>query len=220
MTLTEKIATTIGRNARLVLSVNENEEKIVVYGAVSLLQILWTILWTIIISMIFGVVYEALLFTIAVSALKKYSGGAHASSPGRCIFVGVTVSTMFGLLINILLSKQNIIVIAILGLLCIFIAFFIIMKLSPVDSVKKPITSIKMRLRLKRNSETLIFFYIFIMVNTLLLFKFSSNLYFLKAFECISLGALWQSITLTNRGINILNKVDFILNFRNMKGGD
>ena len=220
MTLTEKIATTIGRNARLVLSVNEDKEKIVVYGAVSLLQILWTILWTIVISMIFGVVYESLFFTIVVSALKKYSGGAHASSPGRCVFIGVTISTVFGLIINILLSKQNIIVVAILGLLCNSIALFIIMKLSPVDSVKKPITSVKMRLRLKRNSEILIFFYLFIMVNMLLLFKISSNLCFLKAFECISLGTLWQSITLTNRGINILNKVDFILNFKNIKGGN
>jgi accessory gene regulator B len=220
MALTERIANSLGEKARSILNINEDNEKVIVYGAIGLLQVLWSILWTIAISMIFGVVYEALLFSIVVSALKKYSGGAHASSPSRCIFMGVTISIIFGLLIKILLSTQNIIVVSVLAVLCISVAFFIIIKLAPVDSVNKPITNLKMRKRLKRSSEILMFLYIFIMMITLLIFRVSSNLYFLKAFECISLGALWQSITLTKIGIKVLNKVDFIMNFKIIKGGN
>ena len=43
MYVTEKIATTIGKNARLTLNINEDNEKIIIYGAIVLLQILWSV---------------------------------------------------------------------------------------------------------------------------------------------------------------------------------
>lgn len=225
--ITEKIAIIIGKKARIILNVDEDNEKIIIYGAISLLQILWAILWTLAISMVFSVVYEAMIFTIVVSALKKYSGGAHASSPGRCVFIGVTIATMVGVIIKILLCKQNIITVAVLGIVCTSIGFFIVMKYAPVDSANKPIASAKMRQKLKRNSEIILFLYTILLIIMLLLFRISSELYFIKAYECISLGVLWQSITLTNSGIKILNKIDFvlhkvsfILNFKIIKGGN
>jgi accessory gene regulator B len=220
MSLTEKIAISIGRNAKLTLNINEDNENVIIYGAIGLLQIFWSILWTILIGMVFQVVFEALLFSVVVSALKKYSGGAHASSPGRCVFIGVIISTIFGLIIKLLLTTDNIIILVILGLTCIFIALFIVIKLAPVDSANKPITNIKMRKRLKHNSEMLILFYAFIMLIILLLFTTSSNIYLLIAFKCIFLGTLWQSVTLTKYGIKILNKVDFFMNFKIIKGGN
>lgn len=220
MSFTEKIAISIGRKASLTLKINNDDEKIIIYGAIGLLQILWSILWTIAIGMIFGVVYEALLFSAFVSALKRYSGGAHASSPGRCTIIGVTISIIFGFIIKVLLTTQNIFVLVVLGLSCIFISLCIVIKLAPVDSVSKPITNIIMRQRLKRNSEMLILFYTFIMVITLFTFRTSSEIYLLKVFKCISLGTLWQSVTLTKHGIKILNKVDLFLNFKINKGGN
>ncbi|MFA9399319.1 MAG: accessory gene regulator ArgB-like protein [Clostridiaceae bacterium] len=214
MKLTEEIATNIGKNARVILNVDEDKEKIIIYGAIGLFQILWSVLWTMVIGMVFGVVYEVLLFSIVVSVLKKYSGGAHASSPGRCIFIGVSVATGFGLLIKIVLTKQNIYFVSIIGFISILIAFIIVLKLAPVESENKPISSVEMRKKLKHKSEVIIIIYLIIMTITLLLFINSGNTYFLKAFECISLAALWQAIMLTHRGINILNKVDFILNFK------
>lgn len=218
MYLTERIAAKIGENARTVLKVDEKKEKIIVYGAIGLLQILWSILWTILIGIIFGVVYEALLFSIIVGMLKRYSGGAHASSPGRCIVIGVTAATVSGLLIHLLTSKQAVDFIIILGVLCFSTSFFIIAKKAPVDSSSKPIRSAKMRQRLNYTSKVILICYIIIMLSLLVFYKVSSNEWYLSIYMCVGLGTLWQAITLTKCGIKILNKVDFILNFKNIKG--
>lgn len=211
MYLTEQIANGIGIKATKVLNINEEAEKIIIYGAMSLLQIFYAFLWTTLVSIVFGVFYEAMLFTIVVSVLKKYSGGAHASSPARCVFIGVTMATIVGLAIKLLLIKQNIILVGAIGTLCSVTAFFLIRELSPVDTVSKPIVSIKMRKRLKHNSIIVIYVYYLLMIIDMCFFMVSTNIYFLKAFECIALGTLWQSLTLTKQGINILNKLDHIL---------
>lgn len=57
MSLTEKIATKIGNNAKLFLNVNEEQEQIIVYGAINLFQMLFAILWVIIAGLLFGVFY-------------------------------------------------------------------------------------------------------------------------------------------------------------------
>ncbi|MDP4177775.1 MAG: accessory gene regulator B family protein [Bacillota bacterium] len=217
MTLTEKISNKVGIYARSILNVDEEKEMVIVYGAIGLLQIIWSVLWTLAISLIFRVVFEAMLFTIIVSILKKYSGGAHATSPSRCIFIGVTIAIFAGMIIKKFLFRQIFIVNLVLGIVCIFISFLIIAKLAPVDSINKPIPSDKMRKRLNNTSKNIIIFYILLMLTMIILYKISFKIYFLEAYECISLGALWQSITLTNHAIKILNKVDFILSFKNIK---
>ncbi len=74
MSLAEKIATKIGNNAKLFLNVNEEQEQIIIYGAINLFQMLFAILWVIIAGLLFGVFYEALIFSITASILRKYSG--------------------------------------------------------------------------------------------------------------------------------------------------
>lgn len=86
MSLIEKIAANIGKETRCILDFNDDTEEVIIYGAINLIQTLVSFLLTIVTGFIFGVIYEALIFTITVSILKKYSGGAHASSPGRCLF--------------------------------------------------------------------------------------------------------------------------------------
>lgn len=220
MYLTERIAVKIGENARIVLKVDEKNEKIIVYGAIGLIQILWSILWTILIGILFGVVYEALLFSIIVGILKRYSGGAHASSPGRCIVIGVTAATASGLLIHLLTNMQVVGFITILGILCFSTSFFIIAKKAPVDSSSKPIRSAKMRYRLNRTSKIILICYTIVMLSVLFFYKVSSNQCYLSIYMCIGLAILWQTITLTNCGIKILNRIDSILNFNNIKGGN
>ncbi len=73
MSLTEKMAVKIGSNAKLLLSVDEDKEQIVIYGAISLLQMVFVILWIIAFVLLFVVLYEALLFSGAISVLRKYS---------------------------------------------------------------------------------------------------------------------------------------------------
>lgn len=213
MSLVETVANNIGKKTRSILDFDDDTEEIVIYGAINLIQTTLSFLFTIIIGFVFGVVYEVLIFTITVSTLKKYSGGPHASSPGRCLFIGSIISISFSLLISKILYKQNIWSITIAGVLCIIISIYIVIKKAPVESENKPITSNKMRQRLKRNAIVIILICSIFMVALLLVFKMSPAVIYIKIFEGISLGLLWQGITLTNPTIKFLNKFDSLLQF-------
>lgn len=213
MSLIERIAASIGKKTKYILGFDEDTEEVVIYGAINIIQTTISFLLTIVIGFIFGVLYEALLFTFIVCILKKYSGGAHASSPGRCLFIGSTISVSFSLLISKILCIQNLWSITFTAIVCIIISIYIIIKKAPVDSEKKPITGDKMRRRLKRNSIVTILICSIVMGIVLLIFKLSSNIIYIKIFECISLAVLWQSITLTKPTIKFLHKVDSLLPF-------
>lgn len=103
--------------------------------------------------------------------------------------------------------------ITVIGILCIVISLYIIIRKAPVDSENKPITSNEMRQRLKRDSIVTIIIYSSVMAIVLLVFRVSSNIVHIKIFECIGLGTLWQSFTLTRPTIKFLNKIDSLLPF-------
>lgn len=213
MSLTEKIATKIGNNAKLLLNANEEQEQIIVYGAINLFQMLFAILWVIIAGLLFGVFYEALIFSITASILRKYSGGVHASSPSRCIIIGTLSSVLAGILVNKILCTLNCVTVIGISISIIIFAFITVSKNAPVDSIKKPITNIETRKQFKRKSILVIFIFLFIIIILFILSQKFSNLYYIKLMESISLGILWQTITLTKIGISLLNKVDFVLKY-------
>lgn len=213
MSVIENIAANIGKKTRYILDFDDDTEEVVIYGAMNLIQTTVSFLLVMVIGFIFGVLYESLVFTITISILKKYSGGAHASSPGRCLFIGNTISVSFSLLISKILYRQNIWCITVIGILCIIISIYIIIKKAPVDSENKPITSDKMRQRLKQDSIVTILICSIVMIIVLFIFNVSSSIVYIKIFECIGLGLLWQSITLTKLTIKFLHKVDSLLPF-------
>lgn len=213
MSLTEKIATKIGNNAKLFLNVNEDQEQIIVYGAINLFQILFAILWVIIAGLLFGVFYEALIFSISASILRKYSGGVHASSPSRCVIIGTFSAALAGILINNIFYSINSINVAVISGAIIIFAFITVFRNAPVDSIKKPIKDIETRRQFKRKSIFVIFIFSFIIIILFMLNEKFSELYYIKLIESISVGVLWQTITLTKNGINFLNKVDFVLKY-------
>ncbi len=213
MSLTEKIATKIGNNAKLFLNVNEEQEQIIVYGAINLFQMLFAILWVIIAGLLFGVFYEALIFSISSSILRKYSGGVHASSPSRCVIIGTFSAALAGILINNIFYSINSINVAVISGAIIIFAFITVFRNAPVDSIKKPIKNIETRKQFKRKSIFVIFIFSFIIIILFMLNEKFSELYYIKLIESIGVGVLWQTITLTKNGINFLNKVDFFLKY-------
>ena len=213
MSLTEKMAVKIGSNAKLFLNVSKDEEQIIIYGAINLFQITFAILWVIIAGLFFGVLYEALLFSITTSILRKYSGGVHASSPSRCIIIGTSITVAAGIFIDKILYTLNSSTVMLMSITFITFAFIIVLKNAPVDSIKKPITNIEIRKQFKKKSIAVIFLFLFITTILFILSKKYSDLYYIKFIESISLGILWQTITLTKIGISYLNKVDFVLRY-------
>lgn len=213
MSLTEKMAIKVGKNAKLFLNVDEEKEQIIIYGAINLFQIIFAILWVIIAGLFFGVFYEALIFTITVSILRKYSGGAHASSPSRCIIIGTILAVAAGILIDKILYTLNSSTVMLISIAFITFAFIIVLKNAPVDSIKKPIANIQVRKQFKKKSIFVILIFSFIVIILFVLNKKYLELYYIRLIECIGFGILWQSITLTKGGISFLNKVDFVLKY-------
>ncbi|QGU95337.1 accessory regulator AgrB [Clostridium bovifaecis] len=213
MSLTERMSSAIGRKAKLALNIDGDAEKIIVYGAFNLLQTIWSIIWIIIIGLLFNVLYEALLFSIIISVLKKYSGGAHASSPSRCIVIGTAISIGVGMLINRYLCYLNETVLMAIGVFALGFGLLIVINRAPVDSAKKPIVNAKMKKRLKNSSIIVILIYILLASVMLILYSIYPKIIYSRTMLCISLGVLWQSITLTITGISFLNKVDFVLKY-------
>lgn len=219
MYLSEKIAFKLGEKSRNVLNLNEQKEQIIVYGAINLLQILFSIFWVIIGGLIFGVLYEAIVFSLVVAILRKYSGGVHASTPAGCVFIGAVISTLTGLMVNKILFSISTNKIILFSILCIIISFIIIYKKAPVDSIKKTITNLNIKRKLRINSMlTIIVFSVLIIILFILNYTNYNSLY-INTIECIALGILWQSLSLTKIGFILFKIIDLILNLI-MKGGE
>jgi len=218
LSLTERLASNIGTKSRGILNVDEDKEKIIVYGAFNLLQVVWSIVWTSIIGLLFGVFYESIFFLFIISALRKYSGGVHATAPNRCIIIGTTAAVGFGILIDKVLIRTSFYTMAVIGITSILIALIIVVKKAPVDSPKKPISNPVIKQRFKLSSIILICFYLLCMVVLLELYMVYESQMYIKAFQCIALGALWQAITLTKSGARVLNKLD--AGFKYILGGN
>jgi accessory gene regulator B len=201
MSLTEKMAAKMGSNAKIFLNVDEDTEQIIMFA----------ILWIIIFGLIFGVLYEALLFSVTSSILRKYSGGAHASSSSRCIIIGTSIACIAGVSIDYIFCKLNMSAVMPISIVFIIVAFIIVVRNVPVDSIKKPITNIEVKKQFKKKSIIVIFLFTVIILILFILSQKYSGLYYLKFIECISLGILWQTISLTKGGISLMNKVDFVL---------
>lgn len=213
MSLIERMSVKIGRNAKVFLNVDEDKEQIIVYGAINLLQTIFAILWVIIAGLFFGVLYEALLFSITVSILRKYSGGAHASSPSHCIIIGTILAVASGIFIDKIFFKIDMLTAILISTACIIFAFIIVAKNAPVDSIKKPITNIELKKQFKKKSIIVLFIFSLIITILYVLSTKYLELYYIKFIESIIVGVLWQTITLTKSGTSFLNKVDFVLKY-------
>lgn len=213
MYLTEKLAIILGKKARIFLNADKNKEQIIVYGAINLLQIIFSILYVIVTGFILGVLYEALIFSTTASILRKYSGGVHAISPNRCIITSTILAGTTGLIIDKFLYKLPITHTLILNIIIITSAFIIIILKAPVDSIKKPIIDPKMKKIFKKKSIITLIIFSAITVILFINYEITFKFYYLKIIQSITFGILWQSITLTKYGTVIFNGVDLSLKF-------
>lgn len=208
MYLTEKLAAFLGKKATILLTIDKDREQIIVYGAINLIQTIFSILWIVIAGFILGVLYEALIFSTTASILRKYSGGVHASSPNRCIIIGTVLSSAAGLVIDKFSYNISLTNTTAISIFFMTASFIIVILKAPVDSIKKPITNPNMKKKFKKNSiVTLIVFSIIIAILSIFYEK-TLKPYYLKIIHSIILGILWQSFTLTKMGITIFEKAD------------
>lgn len=214
----EVISKNISNKLKRELNLDEDTRSIIEYGIFAFFHMLISILLVAVTGAIFNVMIEALIISFSGAILRKFSGGAHASTPTNCAIVGVLISVIPAYIVkNISLNSNYIIFI---GILIYFISFILIYKLAPVDSPNKPIKKEEKIKRLKRGSIIILSIYmIFVIINISIYYVNNNNLSLVYS-TGIYIGTLWQVFTLTKYGHIIVDKIDsfFIIIFNMIRG--
>lgn len=211
MFLIEKTSNNLAYRLSKALKLNKDQQEIIAYGAFNLIQTAWCILLVLLFGAIFNVTVKAFIISFIISILRKYSGGAHASSPNRCALIGAFMSVGLALITNYINSYINFQVVISIGIITFILAYYAIHRYAPVDSPAKPIVKEATRQKMKKKS----FFVLNILVTIVIVFL-SSYLIFKAEFllpimSCIYAGVLCQVITLTPKGYLVLSKIDILL---------
>ena len=209
----DEISNNIAEKISVELKFDSDKKQVIAYGAFVLIQTIISITIVFVFGLILGVGYEAILISFTASILRKYSGGAHASTPLNCIIIGTVICLSEALFVNIVVGfSLDFLIILIIGVLIFFIAILTIYILVPVDNVAKPIKSAIKKKRMKKQSYMVLGIYLLVVIVSMLIYFKSSQHIALVTTLCIYLGILWQVFTLTKSGHSFLKKVDLDLN--------
>ena len=108
----------------------DSEEEIVAYGLFSLLSKLMYAVICLILGLIFSVPLESMIFYAVFLFIKKYGGGFHASTEGKCMILSTICFVFFALRESAVLKS---------GALASAVAYIIICILSPAAAKEKPL---------------------------------------------------------------------------------
>lgn len=220
MFLVEKLSNNLAFKIASALNLDKDKEEVIAYGAFNFIQTTWCVFMVLLLGMIFKVPLKALIISFSISILRKYSGGAHSTSPNRCALIGAIVSVGLALFVEYTYQLVNLSWIVIAAVFTFLFAYYNIYKYAPVDSPAKPIVSEKSRQRMKKKSiltiNILVFLIIMLSINCFAV----GNKYYLSIAVCICLGVLWQVLTLTPKGYLVLSNIDtFFEKITNVLGG-
>lgn len=86
MFLIERLSNRIGNKIANNLELDKDTEEIIVYGAFSVLQVIWALSCVIILGTVCNVLVESVIIALTAATYRKYSGGIHANTPNKCAF--------------------------------------------------------------------------------------------------------------------------------------
>lgn len=204
----EKISNFLATKLSTELNLDNEKKQIIQYGMFAIIQIIVTVATVAFGGIILGVAIEALILMFTASTLRRYSGGAHATTPLRCLFIGTSICLLQAILVVIAdnLIQSNIILL-ILGALIYILSYYMITKYVPVDSVKKPIRSEAKKRRMKKGAKKIINMEFLIVLVLLVLMSWNIRNCQRYIF-CIYLGVIWQMFTITELGHKLIYGID------------
>lgn len=206
--LTNKISSKIADELKLD---NDNRE-VIAYGIFAIFSIALSIIFVAVFGIIFHVAIEALVVCFTGSILRKYSGGVHATTPTRCVIVGVVVCVGEALFLSAISPLINRDLLIISGIVVFMAAYYFVYKLAPVDSAAKPIKKKEKIIRMKKSSIFILNAYVVIVIVNIILYMHFKDKRFSTYSLCIYGGTVWQIFTLTKFGHGVMNKVDAFFN--------
>lgn len=215
----ERLSNNIGSSIAGKLNFNKEKQEIITYGAYILLDVTLCLFMVVVLGLIFNVFYEAMVFSLTTALLRKYSGGAHATTSFRCATIGAVVAVGFALIIKSLPFWLYTYYINIFMSVSFLISYLIILKYAPKDSPNKPIVKEEKIRELKIKSIWTLHIYVFVCLAMFafgLYFKPKLNIYI--ALVCS--GTLWQAFTLTSLGHSVFYYMEWPFRLIKKIGGE
>lgn len=187
------------------ISLKSEEREIVEYGLKVFLSEVFSLSILFIVLFVTGLIKTGMSILIAAGVLRKFSGGAHCSSPMRCTILGVMTVPLFAFSVEklLILGENKLLAAAV----CLFVLnLFTCLKYAPADSPQKPINEVSKK-RLKRGALLLISITssVFLIAGY---FSFYIDISFISA---VSVGFFYQSITLTPVGYRFTVAMDRLM---------
>ena len=193
------------------LDKTEEDISILNYGLFIIIHTSLAIILTILVGIITNTMNEIIVITFSAAWMKRYSGGVHASTPNRCLIVGIIVSLVLAscnkLILPYIGNSELILTIIIL----MFLSYIILHYKCPVGTKNKPLKKEETRKRLRKKAFKLANFY-FLIIFISYIFYLNTNIDKIKSLIIsILLGLTLQTLMLTAIGKNLILNIEKLL---------
>lgn len=206
----EQLAISFAKKLSNALNYDNEQEQVIAYGLIAMLQILFLFVLILVIGSIGGFVLEAILIFLGVGYLRRSTGGTHSNTMHGCNIISCISITLLSILSKYMLFPSLTFgAYLLIVIICYFICLCIVYKKAPVDSANKRITSNEKRARLRKQSFTTLIFYFSLII--LFAFLSTNNIELRRISNSICLLTIWQCFTLTTIGSKILHRIDTML---------
>lgn len=206
-----KLSTKLGNK----LDKNEEEKEILNYGLFIIIHTFTAIMITILVGLLTGMVIEISLITITSALFKRYTGGVHASTPGRCLIIGVILSLMLSILCRSIVTNIDINNIILIEMIIIAFSYYMIYYKCPVPSKNKPLKNEKNRNKLKKKAINLLNIYIVLFIILYVTYYILKLSTVKSVIVSLMLGLFLQMIVLTKTGTKFIKLLDKVFALSN-----
>ncbi|TGE39046.1 accessory regulator AgrB [Desulfosporosinus fructosivorans] len=166
------------------LDYSEGKKEIIAYAIETTLLFVVGSFLIVLLGYAFKALIPAVIAAVFGGLLRRVSGGAHFSSPLKCLIIGAIIYSAIGVVTKKLVeydfTNQYVLLIILL------FSFLLVILLAPVDSEAKPIHSSSLKFKLKISSI------VFVIVSFLVISFVDNKLISVSAV----LGVFYQSLTL------------------------
>lgn len=174
----------------------KNEDKELYQYALSItISAVIHILTIIVLGIIFGLVVESIVFYMCFIAIRKFAGGYHAKTAGRCYFFSVLLSVLLLIVLKLLICNisdlVNVIIfnVSLVSLVCIWI-------MAPLDTENNPLSDKeKVVYRRVTRSISLLVFIVFVVFLAFSQYNIALS---------IGFGVFMSALVLTMRKIQMM----------------
>lgn len=150
MGVIDKIAIDLSTKLGDKLQKSIEEKAVLRYGLFILIHTLIAIILTILTGILTGMTLEIIIISITGAWFKRYTGGVHATTPERCLAIGLILSLILSMLCRYLVDSVNLNYIMLVGVFIIINFYYVINKKCPIPSKNKPLKKESTRKKLRK----------------------------------------------------------------------